>query len=84
MLDQEWEHLWPRTWLYAGVASDVSEPVSILFLILGPNRFWFHILMKVKYLLSIMHVNIEVPASWLMNVDGSKFCVPLPWLDVQS
>ena len=31
MLDKEWEHLWPRTWLYAGVASDVSEPGSILF-----------------------------------------------------
>ena len=51
--------------------------VSILFLILGPNRFWFHILMKVKYLLSIMHVNIEVPASWLMNVDGSKILCAL-------
>ena len=26
VLEQEWEHVWPRTWLYAGVASDVSEP----------------------------------------------------------
>ena len=26
ILSKEWEHMWPRTWLYAGVGCDVSEP----------------------------------------------------------
>ena len=37
MLDKEWEHLWPRTWLYAGVASDVSEPGEYFVFNIGPE-----------------------------------------------
>ena len=70
MLDQEWEHLWPRTWLYAGVASDVSEPGEYFVFNIGPESIL--VSMKEKYLLSIMHVNIGALASWLMNAGGSK------------
>ena len=37
MLDQEWEHLRPRTWLYAGVASVVSEPGEYFVFNIGPE-----------------------------------------------
>ena len=37
ILSQEWEHLWPRTWLYVGVASDVSEPGEFFVFNIGPE-----------------------------------------------
>ena len=37
ILNKEWEHVWPRTWLYAGVASDVAEPGEYFVFNIGPE-----------------------------------------------
>jgi phenylpropionate dioxygenase-like ring-hydroxylating dioxygenase large terminal subunit len=38
-MDQEWEHLWPRVWLIAGVVSEVREPGDYFTFELGRENF---------------------------------------------
>ncbi len=38
-MEKEWQHLWPRTWLIAGVSSDLPDAGSFTTFDIGPESF---------------------------------------------
>ena len=37
IMSEEWEHVWPKSWIFAGLSTDVSEPGEYFVFNVGPE-----------------------------------------------